>query len=260
MPKYLFAFIFLILNFSTFAQVEIIEFEDESEDREELPLLEIPAMRLGISPTAILNGFPAAQFSIDSRINDISEWSLETGYIFSSAYQGKGFRLRGSYELYLFRTPYIGMFAGAAITNTNVWEYVQYTVLYEDTYFREHAGFRRRSMLGGYLTGGFKFNLGQGVMLELSSGIGFTSFYTSTLIDNIDRNLFGNTIYPSTPGWTPFPGYYNNINISIPVDPQPIKDSFNSLRVSSKSKSKNSGKKKKPRKKKRKKKKKKRRR
>lgn len=229
----------------TYAQDEFVEYteKDSLSEINDMPLV-LPEFRLGLSPSAIFNGFPAFQMSGDYRLNDISELSLEMGFIFNTGLKGKGFRTRASYEIFIYRGNHLGFFIGAAATSANVWEFVEYTIFYEDVYFREHVGFRHRNMLGGFLTAGLKFELGGGAIMELSSGLGYTSFYTSSL-DNQPQVNFGNsTLYPSRPGWTPFPGYYNNLNISMPIDITPLKNKITSKGSSSNAKKKKSKKKK----------------
>ncbi len=232
----------MMVSSSAYAPDEFIEYTetDSSGTNVDYIKMQLPEFRIGVSPSAILNGFPAFQLSGDYRLTDVSELSLEMGYIFNTGLQGKGFRSRLSYEHFLHRGKHIGLFAGAALTTANVWEFVEYTVLYEEAYFREHVGFRRRNMLGGFLTAGIKFELGGGAIMELSSALGYTSFFTSTLDNQPVRDFGQLTLYPSVPGWTPFPGYYNNLNISMPVDITPIKNKWAGKSTSSKVKKKKS--------------------
>ena len=231
MLKYLLSIGFFLFMFHMQAQVEIIEFEHDEEDEEyeeyeEYELLKIAPYRIGVSPSSILNAFPSLQISQDFRINDYTEWSLETGYVFTSGLNGKGFRVRASVEMYVYRWEHVGMYMGVAATNVNIWEYIQYTIEHENAYFKEYEEFRRRSLLGGYLTGGFKYHLGRGIMLETTMAMGYSSLYNQSL-QNVENPWLW-TFFPSEAGWNPLFGFYTNLNLSFPVSIEPIKTAVKS--------------------------------
>jgi len=227
MSKLLCLLAFLLGLSYTYAQVEIIEFEnddDPEEEYEEYTLMQIAPYRIGYTPSSILNPFPSLQISQDFKVNEFTEFSLETGFVFTSGLYGKGFRVRASLEPYLYRWEHVGFYMGVAATNVSIWEYVNYTIEHENAYFREYDQFRSRVLVGGYLTGGFKYHLGRGVMLETSAAMGLASLYNDPL-ENAE-NAWIWTFWPSDPGWNPLFGFYTNLNISVPVNIDPVKQVF----------------------------------
>lgn len=176
----------------------------------------IPNYRLGFSPTAILNTFPAIQISHDWRLNKFTEISLETAFIYTSGDFAKGFRLRPSIEMYLLRDRVLGLFVGTAISSVNVWEYLEYSVIFEEAYLREFQIWRRKNLIGYYLTSGVKMNISNKAFLEFSGGLGFAQVYNERL--PFVETFFQNGFLPSRNGWSNTLGFYTNLNISFPLD------------------------------------------
>lgn len=177
---------------------------------------ELPDHRIGLTLTSITHIYPTTQLSYDKRVSDNTEWSVEAGFTRNRFRKASGFRIRPSIERYILRDRYIGFFVGGAINNMNIWELYEYSIFYENSYFREFSKLRRRPQLGGYLSGGFKINLGGKAFLELSSGIG-QSFLFNTDIEQLEENI-GFNVWSERNGWSNRIGFYSNLNLSFPLN------------------------------------------
>lgn len=175
---------------------------------------EIPKQRFGLTLSSYLHIYPTFQLSYDRRLSENVEWSIEGGYSTNILRKASGFRIRPSIERYVLRDKYIGFFVGAAVNSMNIWEVYDYTILYEDTYFRQFRKIRGRHQIGAFLTGGLKINIAGAAFLELSSGVGPTFLY-NTNIEQPEENLNFN-VWSERNGWTNRLRLYSNINISFP--------------------------------------------
>lgn len=226
--KYFILLISFVFSFALSAQeidTVLVEFDSLESDQDSLDdeyeyyyVYDIPTYRLGISPTALVNYFPAFQLSHDFKVNDDVEFSIETGYVFTSAYGGKGLRIRVSEEFYLFRNEYIGVFAGGALTNLFLFEKFEQTIELENAYFKEFTSFRYKYLIGAYLTGGFKWYLGKGVFWENSIGIGVADIFQWSSRELTDPRGEFRSFFPMQNGSNVVLGSYINSNFSVPID------------------------------------------
>ena len=175
----------------------------------------IPKYRMGFSPSAILHPMPTFQLSHDFRLNHFLELSIETGYVFGSIYGVQGFRIKPSLEFYLLRDNVAGIFIGCSFSSLNVWEVAEYSIILEDAYVREFRELRKRNLIGGYLTAGYKFNFSDKIFLECSSGLGIASIYNSPI--PVPDFFWQETFLPESNGWNPLLGFYINFNLSTPL-------------------------------------------
>lgn len=132
---------------------------------------------LGYSISAFANFFPAVQLSHDFGINDKLNISLETAYIFGSAYSQNvsGFRLKPGIQ-YGFSSAdeksyfLIGLQANIRYSEgpRELFEYFP-----EQNFYKITRTTRSKTLIGGELYLGFRFSLLSRLNLEIGSGLGY---------------------------------------------------------------------------------------
>lgn len=214
--KHLFS---LILAFFLFVPLWAQEFEGDIDTSEYYWVDEFthPKYSLGVTLNSIISPWPAIQFSHDFRITDKWNLAVETGFIFTSGYNGRGFKIRPTMEYMFWKDDIFGFFIGAGINSSNIWEQFQYTVRFEDAYWRDFVVFRNRNQVALYGSLGTKINLYKESFLELSLGLGPSRLYNSNIpVDIFNRNN-PFSILPIQNGWHTTLVLYGNLNISVPI-------------------------------------------
>ena len=209
----------LILSIFVFVPIWAQESEETIDTSEYYWVEEFnhPKYSLGVTLNSIISPWPSLQLSHDFRITDKWNLAVETGFIFSSGYNGRGFKLRPTMEYMFWKDDIYGLFLGAGINSSNIWEKFQYTILFEDAYFRDFVVYRNRNQITLYGSFGTKINLYKESFLELSFGVGPSRIYNSEI--PIDEFNFNNpfSILPIQNGWHTSAALYGNLNISVPI-------------------------------------------
>ena len=140
-----------------------------------------PKFRIGITPSAILNSHPAIQLSFDRRLSKKWNLSLESGFIFTSIENAKGFRLRPGIETFLARSSWVSLTGGFHLNYRYSVDYShENTMARGGDFVRWHYNARTAvTRIGLNFSENLLFRITDKCFVEVGSGIGITSIMTN---------------------------------------------------------------------------------
>lgn len=182
---------------------------------------EFPSSRIGITPTSLLNLFPAVQMSFDKGIRPRTNISLETGFVFNSSQNAKGFRVRPGIEYIITRGEYAGLSIGL---NCNYRYSLEYRNIIRETRTGQYIEIlynKRRSIhyVGLNFSSSLIFKLSKKWYFEIGGGAGLATYQ---VLD--ERPLMENERFQRRePFFTPnstvtyYPILYPHLNFSYAI-------------------------------------------
>lgn len=179
-----------------------------------------PKYRLGITPTSFANWHPAMQLSFDRGFKEKYNFALEGGYVFTSVFNGKGYRLRPGIEMMIARGRYIGLSGGFHINYRHSWEYnINRTRATNGEFlFINYDDNVQRILIGANLSENLVIKLSKRIFLELGSGFGVGSYFvrrSTPFLPERDFNEFNN--FGIQESMSEFPIFYIHFNFSYAI-------------------------------------------
>ncbi len=143
--------------------------------------MDFPRLRIGVTPSAILNSHPAFQVSLDRRISKTLNFSLESGFIFTSASNSKGFRLRPGLEVFTARSAWVSLVSGLHLNFRHSIGYVNDVTTAINGEFRyiDHNLKNRNTLLGLNVENKLMFKVSKRAYIDIGSGLGLGRQITS---------------------------------------------------------------------------------
>ena len=170
---------------------------------------------IGISPSSFINNVQGLQFSIDTKINDLFNFSSEAGFIFNSIYSYNvyGYRFRSSFEVMLARSSEEAFQLGVFGLLRNFYE-KRNAVVRHQNYTQLFPIIRQKKLQGIGLSLAMIGTLNERTKLEIGLGIGGGKFIVADS-ENIEGSISNRSLFwYDFPGESSIPIVYVNVNFS----------------------------------------------
>lgn len=187
-----------------------------------------PSQRIGITPSAFLNLFPAIQLNTDLAIKPKTNLSIEAGYIFDSETDAQGLRVRPGIEFFLARSKNTAITYGL---HAHFRYTAEYRTVFGETRTNEfqriyYNNRRDRFYYGMALSANFLFKISNRWYLEIGGGAGVGSyqFVDHRALELNERVDFRESLFTPNVSFDLFPILYPHLNFSYSIsNPGPKK-------------------------------------
>ena len=203
-------------------ELQIITF-DEGEDAEDVDVYyydwDMAKYSIGLNMNSLLAFRPAITVTHDIGLDDYTRVAIETSYIPGLfELQQKGFKLRATYQKFLYKDENFGFYVGGGANLVSFWQPRVDQVYLEDAYWRTYKEVSNQTLFSGVGECGFTIDFSNSFLVELTLGLGAGYHRVGgsyVIIDDFRwEPLFGGRTDPGN--YWAYPSYCN-LSFSIPV-------------------------------------------
>ncbi|MEZ4908188.1 MAG: hypothetical protein R2771_11255 [Saprospiraceae bacterium] len=147
-----------------------------SQDSIEYKKYDFEKLGIGMSPSAVMNIFPALQFSVDARMMERVNFTGELGYIFNGSYSNswtQGIRVKSGFQYLISRRHTSGTTMGLLLLYRYSKENHEYKDYHSDAGYYELKEYKRnRQLYGMMLSLGTMSQYTEKIIFEFGGAIG----------------------------------------------------------------------------------------